>query len=94
MTSKWLLTKLFFAIVIVVTTLSRSNAQTQGNVTLSYNSRLFDKSDSLVITYDSYQLSKLILLLGNHYDFESTYKRSKKILLYRDTVIEVQPRLL
>ena len=116
MTSKWLLTKLFFAIVIVVTTLSRSNAQsylkrniefdtagkytlssildsieTQGNVTLSYNSRLFDKSDSLVITYDSYQLSKLILLLGNHYDFESTYKRSKKILLYRDTVIEVQP---
>ena len=64
--------------------------QSQGNVTLSYNSSLFDTSDTLAISNDTYKLSTLIELLENRYEFESTFKRSKKILLYRDNIPTVK----
>lgn len=65
--------------------------ETQGNVTLGYNSNLFDKTDTLVIANESYELANLIGLLEKRYLFESTFKRSKKILLYKDNEPEVKP---
>ncbi len=65
--------------------------EVQGNVTLSYNSSLFDKEDTLAISYEAYTLSNLVELLEVKYQFESTYKRSKKILLYKETPIKVEP---
>ena len=59
----------------------------QAGVTLSYSTNLFDLQDSVYLANQDYELVYLIELIEQKYAIESTFKRRKKILLYRELAI-------
>lgn len=65
--------------------------ESQSQITLSYASNLFSLDDSLYVAKDIYTLEEIIDLIEQKYAVESTFKRRKKILLYRELTTVTPP---